>query len=97
MDVQELEERIAALGEKPAGIRKKAGKAIETVIEMLDDGRLRVCEPLAEGWVTHAWIKRAILMYFQRMDIVEIKDSRGRSGLTAPHRIDELQIGRAHV
>ena len=90
MDVQELEERIAALGEKPAGIRKKAGKAIETVIEMLDDGRLRVCEPLAEGWVTHAWIKRAILMYFQRMDIVEIKDSRGRSGLTAPHRIDEL-------
>ncbi|GAC1586093.1 MAG: 2,3,4,5-tetrahydropyridine-2,6-dicarboxylate N-succinyltransferase [Candidatus Velthaea sp.] len=89
MDVSELESRIAALGEKPVGIRKRAGKAIDTVIEMLDDGRLRVCEPGPDGWVTHAWVKRAILMYFQRMDIVQIEE-RGRRGSTAVDKLAQL-------
>jgi 2,3,4,5-tetrahydropyridine-2,6-dicarboxylate N-succinyltransferase len=31
----------------------------------LDKGILRVCEPLEGKWVTHAWIKKAILLYFK--------------------------------
>jgi 2,3,4,5-tetrahydropyridine-2-carboxylate N-succinyltransferase len=54
MDVQELEQRVEA-GD---------AAAVEEVIAALDEGRLRVCEPVAGGWVTHAWIKRAILAYF---------------------------------
>jgi 2,3,4,5-tetrahydropyridine-2-carboxylate N-succinyltransferase len=58
MDVQALEQRIEA-GD---------AAAVEEVIAALDDGRLRVCEPAAGGWVTHAWIKRAILAYFGQRD-----------------------------
>jgi 2,3,4,5-tetrahydropyridine-2-carboxylate N-succinyltransferase len=80
MDVLELEAQISDLGEHPEGIRKKPGKAIEKVIDYLDRGKLRVAEPVDGEWVTHAWIKRAILMYFQRMDSVEIQASAPASG-----------------
>jgi len=75
MDVRELEQQITALGEQPEGIRKKAGKVIDAVIDLLDRGKLRVAEPVDGEWVTHAWIKRAILMYFQRLDSVDIRDA----------------------
>jgi 2,3,4,5-tetrahydropyridine-2-carboxylate N-succinyltransferase len=38
---------------------------IEKVIALLDRGELRVAERRPEGeWVTHAWVKQAILLYF---------------------------------
>jgi len=36
MNIGELEAAIAALGERPADIRKKRGKAIDRVIALLD-------------------------------------------------------------
>jgi len=40
-------------------------QAIESVIARLDDGSLRVATQEAPGrWVTHAWVKQAILLYF---------------------------------
>jgi 2,3,4,5-tetrahydropyridine-2,6-dicarboxylate N-succinyltransferase len=39
-------------------------EAVLAVVEHLDKGRLRVAEPQGEGWVTHAWVKQAVLMYF---------------------------------
>jgi 2,3,4,5-tetrahydropyridine-2-carboxylate N-succinyltransferase len=40
-------------------------KAVETVIERLDKGTLRVATASAPGqWTTHAWVKQAILLYF---------------------------------
>jgi 2,3,4,5-tetrahydropyridine-2-carboxylate N-succinyltransferase len=68
MDVKDLEQRVEA-GD---------AAAVEEVIAALDEGRLRVCEPVGGDWVTHAWIKRAILAYFAH------RDSRafGDSGLT---------------
>ncbi len=38
--------------------------AVLTVLEELDKGRLRVAEPAGDGWVTHAWVKQAVLLYF---------------------------------
>ena len=38
--------------------------AINSVIEALDKGILRVAEKTDTGWVTHEWIKKAILLYF---------------------------------
>jgi 2,3,4,5-tetrahydropyridine-2-carboxylate N-succinyltransferase len=44
----------------------EATSAIESVIESLDRGELRVASPAADGkWVTHEWIKKAILLYFR--------------------------------
>jgi 2,3,4,5-tetrahydropyridine-2,6-dicarboxylate N-succinyltransferase len=39
--------------------------AIEKTIALLDRGELRVAERRPDGdWVTHAWVKQAILLYF---------------------------------
>jgi 2,3,4,5-tetrahydropyridine-2-carboxylate N-succinyltransferase len=79
MDVQELEARIAALVGDTDGIRGKKGRAIDEVIEALDEGLLRVAEPAGDGWITHAWIKQAILLYFARVDNIAIGvDGTGR-------------------
>jgi 2,3,4,5-tetrahydropyridine-2-carboxylate N-succinyltransferase len=38
--------------------------AVKNVIEELDNGRLRVANPLIDGWHVNEWVKQAILMYF---------------------------------
>lgn len=38
--------------------------AINQVISMLDQGILRVSEKIENNWITHQWIKQAILLYF---------------------------------
>ncbi len=45
-------------------------RTIETVIEKLDQGDLRVAEKIGTEWVTHAWVKNAILFYFRIMPMV---------------------------
>ena len=40
-------------------------EAIEAVIAGLDQGKLRVAEKKGDQWITNAWIKQAILMYFK--------------------------------
>ena len=46
---------------------------VEQVIEHLGTGQLRVCEKKDSQWVTHEWIKKAILIYFRlkKMSLVE--------------------------
>lgn len=38
--------------------------AIESVIEDVDKGRLRVASPGTSGWQVNDWVKQSILMYF---------------------------------
>jgi 2,3,4,5-tetrahydropyridine-2-carboxylate N-succinyltransferase len=75
----ELERRVVALEERltadPAAVRKKPGRVIDEVLDGLDTGALRVCEPSDDGWVVHAWIKRAILLSFARFDNAPIHES----------------------
>ncbi len=66
MDVAELQGEIEALAAEPERAKGRSGKGIDAVIKALDQGKLRVCEPSGGDWVTHAWIKQAILLYFQR-------------------------------
>lgn len=48
-------------------------QAVEDTITQLDRGQLRVCEKKGETWVTHEWIKKAILLFFrlQKMELIE--------------------------
>ena len=39
--------------------------AVEQTIEELNAGRLRVAEKIAGQWVTHQWIKKAVLLSFR--------------------------------
>jgi 2,3,4,5-tetrahydropyridine-2-carboxylate N-succinyltransferase len=66
MDVAELRGEIEAIAAQPDRAKGRSGKPIDAVIKALDKGKLRVCEPVGADWVTHAWIKTAILLYFRR-------------------------------
>lgn len=48
-------------------------KAIREVIELLDNGKLRVAEPIENGWQVNEWVKKAVVMYFpiQKMETWE--------------------------
>ena len=75
MDANRLREQIEALHADPSGVRGEAGNAIDEVIRALDVGALRVCEPIDGRWVTHAWLKQAILLYFARYDSVRVGET----------------------
>jgi len=47
--------------------------AIRSVISLLDDGILRVAEPVEGGWKVNEWIKKAVVLYFpiQKMKVME--------------------------
>jgi 2,3,4,5-tetrahydropyridine-2-carboxylate N-succinyltransferase len=42
--------------------------AVEQVIAALDCGKLRVAEKIGGDWVTHQWIKKAVLLSFRMRD-----------------------------
>jgi hypothetical protein len=67
--------------------------AVFASVAALDDGSLRVAEPTEQGWVTHAWIKQAILLFFALQLDGKDRDgapssfttrSRSRRGSTGP-------------
>ena len=46
---------------------------IRKVIDLLDNGKLRVAEPTENGWHVNEWVKKAVVMYFpiQKMETWE--------------------------
>ncbi len=94
-----MEARIDALVADPEGVRGKKGRVIDEVIAALDEGKLRVASPEGDGWITHAWIKRAILLYFGRMENAHVGDAVGNKSATAyrdlaPTYFDKLPVKR---
>ncbi len=49
-------------------------EAIFEVIRLLDSGRLRVASQESGQWVTHEWIKKAVILYFpiRKMEVTEV-------------------------
>ena len=52
----------------PTGSPKEAKEAIDQVIHELDRGALRVAEKINGEWVTHQWVKKAVLLSFRTND-----------------------------
>lgn len=52
----------------------KTLETINTVIEELDKGRLRVAEPVGNDWVVNDWVKKAVILYFptREMKVEEV-------------------------
>lgn len=48
-------------------------KAVRKVLELLDNGELRVAEPVDGGWQVNEWVKKAVVLYFpiQKMETLE--------------------------
>jgi len=47
---------------------------IRKVVDLLDEGTLRVAEPTADGWQVNEWVKKAVVLYFpiQKMETLEV-------------------------
>lgn len=52
----------------PVNVDQKIKDAVAEVITLLDEGKLRVAEKQNGKWITHAWIKEAVLLSFRITD-----------------------------
>jgi len=70
-------------------IPETAGENLVTAIEAtlfgLEHGKLRVAEPVADGWQVNEWLKKAVLLYF-RIRHNEVIDS------SASHYFDKVPL-----
>ncbi|OBU10645.1 2,3,4,5-tetrahydropyridine-2,6-dicarboxylate N-succinyltransferase [Morganella psychrotolerans] len=62
----------------PATTTPALREAVNQVIELLDCGKLRVAEKIGGTWVTHQWLKKAVLLSFRISDnqVMEGAESR---------------------
>ena len=51
----------------------KTQETIRKVVDLLDQGKLRVAEPTNNGWKVNEWIKKAVILYFpiQKMETLQ--------------------------
>ena len=52
----------------PATVEPALLQALDQVVHELNTGTLRVAEKRDDGWFTHQWIKKAVLLYFRTHD-----------------------------
>ncbi len=65
-DLTALAARIEDLYERPTSeLDDEAGADVEEVMNLLDDGAIRVATPTDAGWRVNEWIKKAILLSFR--------------------------------
>src|SRR5262245_10608952 len=70
-------------------------EAVLRTIECLDQGTLRVAEKGPDGaWVTHAWIKEAILLYFalRKTRVVEAGPFEFHDKIPLKHGLDAAKV-----
>jgi len=72
--MQSLETQISEAWENRELLKEESTiNAIRKVINLLDEGELRVAEPTATGWQVNEWVKKAVVLYFpiQKMETLE--------------------------
>jgi 2,3,4,5-tetrahydropyridine-2-carboxylate N-succinyltransferase len=70
---QSLEALIDAAFERraditPSTVEPALARALDDILLELNAGRLRVAEKIDGAWVTHQWLKKAVLLYFRTHD-----------------------------
>jgi 2,3,4,5-tetrahydropyridine-2-carboxylate N-succinyltransferase len=74
-------------------------QAVRDTIASLDAGRLRVASPALQAgggteWVTHAWLKEAILLFFslQKMNVIEVGPFEFHDKIPIKHGLDAANV-----
>lgn len=75
---QELQQIIEQAWEdraklSPGTAPAKIGEAVTHILGELDAGKLRVAEKIDGAWVTHQWLKKAVLLSFRLEDNVKME------------------------
>ena len=80
-EISALEQAITALWERRAQLDATTTGAdravVESALDLLDAGRLRVAAPAEAGWVVHEWLKKAVLLSFRLHDSVPMAGPGG--------------------
>ena len=61
-------------GISPGSADPKLRDAVRQVIQQLDAGTLRVAEKVGATWITHQWVKKAVLLSFRLDDNAVVRD-----------------------
>ncbi|MFN7985161.1 MAG: 2,3,4,5-tetrahydropyridine-2,6-dicarboxylate N-succinyltransferase [Vicinamibacterales bacterium] len=61
----------------PASVPADLASALDTVLDGLNRGTLRVAEKIDGEWTTHQWIKKAVLLFFRTHDNALVAGSGG--------------------
>lgn len=71
MEIKEIIE--AAWQDRSKLTEKETLDTINHVIEEIDKGRIRVAEPVENGWKVNEWVKKAVILYFptRKMETLE--------------------------
>ena len=81
-------ERRAELS--PAAAPPETRDAVEHAIAELDAGRARVAEKIDGTWVTHQWLKKAVLLSFRLRDNRIVESPRASGGPRLPQYFDKV-------
>ena len=58
----------------PANAEPRLREAVNEALAQLDAGKLRVAEKVGGEWVTHQWVKKAVLLSFRIDENVVVRD-----------------------
>ncbi len=72
----------------PSTVQPDLSSALDQVLSDLNAGRLRVAEKTGGSWVTHQWIKKAVLLYFRAHDNHVMQDGGASYFDKVPRRFD---------
>jgi 2,3,4,5-tetrahydropyridine-2-carboxylate N-succinyltransferase len=73
----------------------KVVDAINTVIEELDKGRMRIAEPMPDGsWKVNDWLKKAVILYFpiRKMAPIEVGPFHFHDKMRLKENYDQLGV-----
>lgn len=73
--MQDLREQVEKAWDNRDLLKEEATvKAIEEVIELIDQGKLRCAEPKGNDWQVNEWVKKAVVLYFpiRKMETIEV-------------------------
>lgn len=74
-----LEKAWEARAELSPATKGEVRDAIETALDLLDRGAVRVAEKHGDGWITHQWLKKAVLLSFRINPMAVIKGGPGNA------------------
>ncbi|MEX2570299.1 MAG: 2,3,4,5-tetrahydropyridine-2,6-dicarboxylate N-succinyltransferase [Gemmatimonadota bacterium] len=95
METAELERLIStAYADRGSLEAAETREAVETVIALLDEGKLRVAEKVGGDWRVNAWVKEAILLYFalRPLEPMEAGDLRYFDKIPTKRNLEEQGI-----
>jgi 2,3,4,5-tetrahydropyridine-2-carboxylate N-succinyltransferase len=81
-------------GITPASASPAVRNAVVAVLDSLDRGELRVAEKSADHWITHEWVKKAVLLSFRLEDNVVVDGGGTRYFDKVPSKFADYDAAR---